>query len=42
MNFPIEFKERMKNILKGEYEDFEKSFSSSRVKQFVFFIYIFS
>ena len=27
MNFPIEFKERMKNMLKEEYEDFEKSFS---------------
>lgn len=27
MNFPAEFKERMKNMLKDEYADFEKSFS---------------
>ena len=28
MNFPLEFKERMQNMLKDEYRDFEKSFSS--------------
>ena len=30
MNFPIEFKKRMKNMLKDEYEDFEKAFSSDQ------------